>query len=71
MGGCNAHDGSSCIVEVFDQVFMHVRVIDHQEAWLHGAELMPGLDLCRGQGHCYTMADAMEGDLLDVRRGVM
>ena len=44
---------------------MHVRVIGHREAWLHGAEIMLGLDLRRGQGHRRAAINAVEGDLLD------
>ena len=50
---------------------MHVRVIGHREARLHGAEIMPGLDLCRAQSHRHAAVNAVEGDLLDVHRDVM
>ena len=50
---------------------MHVKIIGHQEAWLHGAEVMPGLDLHRGQSHRRATVNAMEGDLLDAHRDVM
>ena len=50
---------------------MHAGVIGHRKAWLHGAEITPGLDLCRGQRHQCTMMDAMKGDLLDVGWNIM
>ena len=65
MGGCNVHDGRIRIVEVLDQLLVHVRVIGHWEAWFHGADLGPYLDLRCGQGHCYAMTDVVEGDLLE------
>ena len=48
LGGYDVHNGLHHIVEVLDQILMHVRVVGHQEAQLHGAEIMPGLDLRRG-----------------------
>ena len=64
MGRYDVHDGRSCIVEVLDQLLVHVEVVGHPKAQLHGVELVPGLDLHRGQGHHCTMADAVESDLL-------
>ena len=71
LGGCNVHDGRSHIIEVLDQLLMHVGVIGHREARFHGVEIMSGLDLRCGQGHCCATADAVEGDLLGVRRDVV
>ena len=46
---------------------MRAGVIAHRKAWLHGTEIMPGLDLRRCQSHrCATM-NAVEGDLLNAR----
>jgi len=50
---------------------MQVGVIGHREAWLHGVKVMPGLDLRRGQGHCRTAVNTVEGDLLDACRDIM
>jgi len=50
---------------------MHVGVIGHQEARLHGAKVMPGLDLRQGHGHRRATVNVMEGDLLDARRDIM
>ena len=50
---------------------MHVRVIDHREAQLHGAEIIPDLDLRRGQGHRRATVNAVEGDLLDAHRDIV
>ena len=43
---------------------MQLGVVAHREAGLQGAELVPSLDLRRGQGHRRTAANAMKGDLL-------
>ena len=48
LGGYNVHDGLHRVIKDLDQIIMHVRVVGHQEAWLHGAKIMPGLDLHRG-----------------------
>ena len=50
---------------------MHVGVIGHREARLHGAKVMPGLDLRSGQGHYRTAVNAMEGDLLNTHWDVL
>ena len=50
---------------------MHVGVVGHRKAWLHGAEIMPGLDLRRCQSHRRAAVNAMEGDLLNTRRDVL
>ena len=50
---------------------MILGAVTHREASLHGVELMPGLDLRRGQRHRCAMKDAMEGDLLDADWNVM
>ena len=46
---------------------MHVGIIGHREARLHGAKVMPSLDLRHGQGHRCAAVNAMEGDFLDAR----
>ena len=45
---------------------MLLGAIAHREAGLHGVELVPNLDLRRGQRHQRAMMDAMKGDLLDM-----
>ena len=50
---------------------MLLGAITHQEASLHGVELVPGLDLRCGQHHRHVVTDAMEGDLLDMGQDVM
>ena len=50
---------------------MLLRAIAHREASLHGVELVPSLDLCRGQRNRCVMTNAMKGDLLDVDQDVM
>ena len=51
LSGCDVHDGLRCIDELRDQVPMLLRAIAHRGAGLHGVELVPGLDLRRGQRH--------------------
>ena len=46
-------------------------VIAHWETSLHGVELVPSLDLCRGQRHRRTMMNAMEGDLPNTDRDIL
>ena len=50
---------------------MFLRVIAHWEASLHGVELVPSLDLHRGQRHRRTMTNAMKGDLLNASQNIM
>ena len=50
---------------------MHVKIIAHWEARLHGVEVVPGLDLCCGQSHRRATTKAVEGDLLGARLDVM
>ena len=50
---------------------MLLRADTHWETSLHGVELIPGLDLRRGQHHRCAMMNAMKGDLLDAGRDVM
>ena len=50
---------------------MFLRTIAHWETSLHGVELVPSLDLCRGQCHHRTMTNAIEGDLLNANQGVL
>ena len=50
---------------------MFLRAIAHWETSLHGVELIPSLDLCRGQRHCRTMMNTVEGDLLNMDRDVL
>ena len=50
---------------------MLLRAIAHWETSLHGMELIPSLDLCRGQRHCRTMMNAVEGDLLNADRDIL
>ena len=50
---------------------MLLGAIAHQETSVHGMELVPGLDQCRGQRHRCATTDAMKGDLLDMGQNVM
>jgi len=50
---------------------MLLRAIAHQETSLHGMELVPYLDLRRGQCHRRTMTDSMKGNLLDTGQDVV
>ena len=50
---------------------MQLEVVAHREASLHGAELVPGLDLRHGQGHQRDAANAMKGDLLDSHQDIV
>ena len=45
--------------------------IAHWETSLHGVELIPGLDLRRGQRHRHAMTNAIEGDLLNAGQNVV
>ena len=48
LGGYDVHNGLRRVIRVLDQILMHVRVVGHREAQLHGVEIMPALDLRRG-----------------------
>ena len=50
---------------------MLLGAITHWETSLHGVELVPSLDLRRGQHHRCTMMNAVEGDLLNVGRDIL
>ena len=50
---------------------MLLGAITHWETSLHGVELIPGLDLHRGQRHRCAMTNAVEGDFLNVGRNVL
>ena len=50
---------------------MFLRAVTHWETSLHGAELVPSLDLRRSQCHCRTMTNAVEGDLLNAGQNIM
>jgi hypothetical protein len=65
------HDGLSSINEVRDQVFMIFGAFMHREAYLHGTQVMSGLDLSGGQGDDGAMTDTMESDLSSMDRDVL
>ena len=50
---------------------MFLRAVAHWETGLHGVELVPSLDLRRGQRHRRTMMNTMEGDLPNADRDVL
>ena len=50
---------------------MFLRAIAHWEIGLHGMELVPGLDLRRGQRHRRTMTNTVEGDILNAGRNIV
>ena len=64
LSGCDVHNGLRCIDKLHNQVLVLLGAIAHREAGLHGVELIPGLDLCRGQCYRCAMMNAMKGDLL-------
>ena len=67
MGWCDIYNGRHSIVEVLNLLLMHVEIIGHREAWLHGVEVMHGLDLHRSQSHRYATTNAMKSNLLGAR----
>ena len=71
LSGCDVHDGLRCIDELRNQVLMLLGAVAHREIGLHGMELVPSLDLRRGQHHRCATTNAMKGDLLDTGRDVM
>ena len=68
---CDVHNGLSHVDEFFDQIFMLLGAIAHQEASLHGMEFVPGLDLHRDQCHRCAMTNTVESDLLDAGQDIM
>ena len=50
---------------------MFLKAVAHWEASLHGVELVPSLDLRRGQHHHRTMTSAVKGNLLNVGQNIM
>ena len=63
LSGCDVYYGLCCHDEFFEQVLMLLRAITHWETNLHGVELVPSMDLCRGQRHRRTMTNAVKGAL--------
>ena len=68
---CDVHYGLRFHDEFFELVLMFLRAVAHWETSLHGVELVPSLDLCRGQRRRCTMMNVVEGDLLNVGRDVL
>ena len=50
---------------------MFLRAVAHWKTSLHGVELVPSLDLCRGQRHHRTVTNAVEGNLLNMGRDAL
>ena len=50
---------------------MLLGVVTLWETSLHGMELIPGLDLHRGQCYRHAMTNTMEGDFLNVGQDVL
>ena len=71
LSGCDVYYGLRCHDEFFEQVLMLLRAIAHWETSLHGVEIIPSLDLRRGQRHRCTMTNAVEGDLLNAGQNIM
>ena len=69
--GCDVCYGLRCHGEFFEQVLVLLGAVAHRETSLHGMELVPSLDLCRGQRHRRTMTNTVEGDLLNTGWNVM
>ena len=59
LSDCDVHDGLRCIDKLLDQVLVLLGVVVHRKTSLHGMELVPGLDLRRGQRHRCAMTNAM------------
>ena len=68
---CDVHNGLHYNDEFFKQVLMFLRAIAHRQAGLHGVELIPSLDLRRGQRHRRAMTNAVEGDFLNAGQNAM
>ena len=51
LSGCDVYYGLRCHGEFFKQVLVLLRVVAYWETGLHGVELMPCLNLRRGQRH--------------------
>ena len=62
LSGYDVYYGLRCHGEFFKQVLMLLRAIAHWETSVHGVELVPSLDLCRGQRHRCTMTNAVDVD---------
>ena len=71
LSGCDVHNGLNCDDKLFDQILMLLRADAHREASLHGVELVPSLDLHRGQHHRRAMTDVVKGDLLNMGRNIV
>ena len=71
LSGCDVYYGLRCHDKFFEQVLMFLRAVTHWETSLHGAELVPSLDLRRGQRHRRTMTNAVEGNLLNAGQNVV
>ena len=68
---CDVHNGLYCNDEFFEKVLMFLRAVAHWETGLHGVELVPGLDLRRGQCHRRAMMNSVEGDFLNMGQNVL
>ena len=71
MGWCDIHNGRRGIIEILNQLLVHVGIIGHREARLHGVKVVLGLDLRRGQSHHCAATNAMQGNLLGAHRDVV
>ena len=49
--GCDVYYGLRCHGEFFKQVLVLLKGVAYWETGLHGMELVPCLNLCRGQRH--------------------
>ena len=71
LSGCDVHNGLHRYAEFFHLVLVFLRTVAHWETGLHGVELVPSLDLRRGQRHRRAMTNTVEGDLLNVGQDVL
>ena len=71
LSGCDVFYGLRCHDKFFEQVLMLLRAVAHWETSLHGVELVPSLDLCRGQRHRRTMTNDVEGDLPNMDQDIL
>ena len=71
LSGCDVHYCLCCHDELFEQVLMFFRAVAHWETNLNGIELVPSLDLRRGQHHRCTVMNAVEGNLLNMSWDVL
>ena len=71
LSGCDVHYGLCCHDKLFELVLMFFRAVTQWETSLNGVELIPSLDLRRGQRYRRAMTNVVEGDLLKAGWNIM